>query len=326
MTFYFLYLSISLYTLITIGAEADEIFWEVLNPPIRFGSNVQLKCNIKCCLRNVTTAASWELKWPNKTHETISFDELSLKPSKYDILVGKDGCILVIKNFVMMDVPPTYICRFKFNNFSKSLNLHNEKFEMLPTPSTMKIVTETDGGFYNIIVNFFKVYPRPMCNARIKDRNITSQIKEQVIEEEFFYKGNYSLSLQIISGLLTMVCKIGESNFTIKEIEFVLFFREKDDRVVWIQREINVVLSSAIVILCSVVIFIVVTCWEKDFRYFRGWLVLLYFVLLEINPLPGGKKGFLSNEYPKQIEKCAKSYANEASEILPLLAKKDNIV
>ncbi|CAG2203944.1 unnamed protein product [Mytilus edulis] len=127
-----------------------------------FGKDLQLKCNIKCCLRNVTTSAFWEMEWPNGTVETISVDELSLKPSKYEILVGNDGY----------------------------------------------------------------------------------------------------------------------------------------DQAVWVQREINIVLASAIITLFTLLILMIWTCWEKDFRYFRDWLLLLYFTWAEQNPLPGGIRGILYNEYP----------------------------
>lgn len=71
-----------------------------------------------------------------------------------------------------------------------------------------------------------------------------------------------------------------------------------DDQAVWVQREINIVLASAIITLFTLLILMIWTCWEKDFRYFRGWLLLLYFTWAEQNPLPGGIRGILYNEYP----------------------------
>lgn len=197
----------------------ETIYWEIVNPPMRYGDDVQLVCSITCCPDVSTLSTYWAIE-DEHLPTSISHNTLAGNSKKYEILTSSHACRLEIKKFGPEDANKNYTCFHGFERFSKNLTLDINSFEHLPVYEDISSFEYTNDNMYYVAYNFSNVFPEPMCEAYFKENNLTSMLKTSQSKNGSFFNTRILMQLPIMMGTLNITCKIGEKSYNLKEVQF----------------------------------------------------------------------------------------------------------
>lgn len=96
-----------------------SVKWQILNPPIVFGFDVELYCNASVAKDCCTNTATWMKDFDIIVHHGASIDA-----SKYIQTQRSDGFSLIITKFNENDINHQYTCLYDFFSYSEVLKLN----------------------------------------------------------------------------------------------------------------------------------------------------------------------------------------------------------
>lgn len=255
-----------------IETKEQKITWEA-KTPITFGGDAELICNIPCCIDDSKSQASWHVKRGNESIN-VAINEQSRYPTKYQILTGQNSCRLVIKNFEPLDVNIMYTCTHNFESSTKMLTLEENSFESQPTNKTMTVRDASKHNLYMVNATFSDVYPEPKCKATYNGNNLTSDIITRSHRIGIVYWFSIEISVLQVEGKFLMTCKVGETEYRIKEVVFNNIYKDSSFA--------KPVLITAIITFLITILLAMFLMWDTT----KGFGVILSILLSGKNPFP----------------------------------------
>ncbi|CAG2255080.1 unnamed protein product [Mytilus edulis] len=189
--------------------HASQLHWTVITSPARFNHTVELECTIDGVL-NTNLPRKWE-----RESRILTSKNKSTKPEKYRERITSSSFVLQILNFDVSDLGKDYTCKYGFDVYSSILSITKANFELHPTNRSLKKSWNITGGHLIVNLEFFQVYPVPLCEVVYNNRNVTNEILTRSDHVGVVYKSLVSLNISVESSCQTDLeirCSVGTSS------------------------------------------------------------------------------------------------------------------
>ncbi|CAC5399967.1 unnamed protein product [Mytilus coruscus] len=141
--------------------------WYLINEaPVVFGETIKLECRVGG-IRYLQPDTHWI--WTIDNREQI-YDQQTTRNTKYENCGSLSRTFnLCIHNFSESDLRINIKCAYGFRSYEQKINLYNEKYEYHPTEDDRSVNIRTENMSLNITMNFYKVFPMPICFVQKND-------------------------------------------------------------------------------------------------------------------------------------------------------------
>lgn len=193
--------------------SASHLHWTVITSPAIFYGTVELKCTIDGVLEEHITRkwerGMWIIISKNKTTDYEKFRER----------ITNDSFVLQILNFNVSDLGRDYTCKYGFDVYTSHLSIAMADFELHPTNQTLRKSWNVTDGYLVVTLDFFLVYPVPVCEVFFNNFNFTKHILTKSEHVGVVYSFLLSLNISVNSSCQTNIkisCLVGTSEIIIE--------------------------------------------------------------------------------------------------------------
>lgn len=203
------------------GETRKDLIWKRMTSPVIFGQDVQLKCEFPSHIKCSGYSRTWTggPRYALMTLNGVSSNNIKYKETKFENCAYS---VLTIKSFDQTDVDIVYKCTYGFSSYEHVLELQSHDYEYHPNEN-IPIEPQIDDQL-NLRLNttFRKVFPKPICQAHINGKDISSLLSIKS-RREIFYEScisfEYTNEQRRCIETVKVLCTVGKTSF--KVVDFV---------------------------------------------------------------------------------------------------------